>query len=185
MQDGPDPAPAGPAATAGALVICPLLRRRGLLLAGEADTNSRRALHDALAGMPAGGPSPYDFHLELAGLRFIDVSCTREIILAAEGHPAARLILHHPPFSLRRIAALLWPEGAAWTGGGPISPAASGASRHMGLPTPLAERRRTASPRGAGNEAAFATPSPPTRAGWVAGRPRSAAVASLFALPGT
>jgi STAS domain len=99
-------------------MICPLLRRRGLLLAGEADTNSRRAVHDALADMQA-GPGPYDFHLELSGLRFIDVSCTREIILAAERHPAARLVLHHPPFAFRRIAALLRPEGAAWTGGVP------------------------------------------------------------------
>jgi STAS domain len=118
MQDGPDPAPASPAETAEALVICPLRRRRGLLLVGEADTNSRRALHDALADMPAGGPGPYDFHLELAGLRFIDVSCTREIIVAAERHPAARLVLHHPPSALRRVAALLRPEGTSWTDGG-------------------------------------------------------------------
>lgn len=125
MQDGPDPAPASPAAMAGPLVISPLPRRRGLLLAGEADTNSRRALHDALAGMPAGGPGPYDFHLELAGLRFIDVSCTREIILAAERHPTARLVLHHPPFAFRRIAALLWPEGADGPAEGRLELAAS------------------------------------------------------------
>jgi hypothetical protein len=47
--------------------------------------------------------------VELAGLRFIDVAGTSELMAFAQSHPSVRLILHAPPVSLRRILALLWP----------------------------------------------------------------------------
>lgn len=110
MLDKPEPAPARSAIVAGALVIRPLAHR-GLLLEGEADMNSLRALRSALRGRPAG--SLGDVHLDLAGLRFIDVACVREIIAAADGYPSGHLVLHDPPSGLLRIAALMRPEGPA------------------------------------------------------------------------
>src|SRR5258708_19182702 len=48
-------------------------------------------------------------HLELAGLCFIDIAGTRELIALMQSHPDLRLILHDPPESLRRLLALLCP----------------------------------------------------------------------------
>ena len=92
----------------GTLTIRPLQDRTGLMLAGEADITSRAMLHAALAALPA--ESTGEIHLDLTGLRFIDVSCTRELIAIADRHPAVRLIGHNPPPSLLRITALLYPE---------------------------------------------------------------------------
>jgi STAS domain len=101
MRDRRQPRP-------GTLTIRPLQDRAGLILAGEADLTARDTLHAALAALPADGTG--DIHLDLAGLRFIDVACTRELIALTGRHPAARLIAHHPPASLLRITALLYPD---------------------------------------------------------------------------
>jgi hypothetical protein len=53
---------------------------------------------------------PHHFHLDLAGLRFIDVCCTREIVAFMECHPGMRVTLHRPPPALVRITSLVWPE---------------------------------------------------------------------------
>ncbi len=96
--------------SAGALTIRRLAGRHGLLLHGEADLNSRGALRRALhALMPAG---PGEIHLELAGLTFIDVSCARELVTLAQFAHPARVILHHPPWSLQRITTLAWPHAS-------------------------------------------------------------------------
>ena len=92
----------------GTLTIRPLPGCRGLILAGEADLTARDTLRAALAALPADGTG--EIHLDLAGLRFIDVACTRELIALTGRHPAARLIAHHPPASLLRITALLYPD---------------------------------------------------------------------------
>lgn len=97
----------GPASPAGTLVIRPLSHGRGLLLHGEADINSRPVLRAALRSMT---DRPHHFDLELAGLRFIDVCCTREIVAFTECHPGMRVTLHHPPPGLLRITSLVWPE---------------------------------------------------------------------------
>lgn len=102
------PGPPGPVVTAGTLTIRMLNGGRGLLLEGEADMNSHCALRRALSALQAG--SQGDIHLELAGLRFIDVSCTRELVATTDREPATRLILHHPPIALQRITALAWPD---------------------------------------------------------------------------
>ena len=92
----------------GTLTIRPLQGRAGLMLAGEADITTRDALRAALAALPADGTG--DIHLDLTGLRFIDLSCTRELIAITERHPAVRLIAHDPPASLLRITGLVYPE---------------------------------------------------------------------------
>ena len=92
----------------GTLTIRPLQGRTGLMLAGEADITTLAALRAALAALPADGTG--DIYLDLTGLRFIDVSCTRELIAITERHPAVRLIAHDPPASLLRITRLVYPE---------------------------------------------------------------------------
>ena len=92
----------------GTLTIRPLRGRAGLMLAGEADITTRDALRAALAALKADGTG--EVHLDLAGLRFIDVSCTRELIAITGRHPSARLIAHDPPAYLVRLTALIYPE---------------------------------------------------------------------------
>ncbi|HJY01902.1 MAG TPA: STAS domain-containing protein [Streptosporangiaceae bacterium] len=94
----------------GTLTIRPLQGRTGLILAGEADITTLDALRAALAALPADGAG--DIDLDLTGLRFIDVSCTRELIALTERHPAVRFIAHDPPASLLRITALIYPEAS-------------------------------------------------------------------------
>jgi hypothetical protein len=110
----------------GTLTIRPLPSRRGLILAGEADLTATDTLRAALAALPADGTG--EIHLDLAGLQFIDVACTRELIALTGRHPAARVIAHHPPASLLRITALLYPEATiVFTGTSrPYAPAAAG-----------------------------------------------------------
>jgi STAS domain len=91
----------------GMLTIRPLQDRAGLTLAGDADITTLDALRAALAALPTG-----DIHLDLSGLRFIDLACTRELIALAERHPAARLIAHDPPASLLLITALAYPHAS-------------------------------------------------------------------------
>jgi hypothetical protein len=91
-----------------ALAICPLHRRTGLMLAGEADWTSRDRLHAALTTLPTDDTG--GIHLDLTWLRFIDVCCTRELIAISERDPAARLVVYCPPAILRRITAILFPE---------------------------------------------------------------------------
>ncbi len=113
MIDLSQPAP-GPTVAAGTLSIRRLAGRHGLLLDGEADLNSRGALRGALRAMLSDvlSDGPGEIHLELAGLIFIDVSCTRELLMLAQFPHPARVILHDPPWSLRRIATLAWPHAS-------------------------------------------------------------------------
>jgi STAS domain len=109
MIDLSQPAP-GPAVAAGALTIWRLAGRHGLLLDGEADVNSHGALRGALRALTSDGPG--EIHLELAGLTFIDVSCTRELVTLTQSPHPARVILHNPPWSLQRITTLAWPHAS-------------------------------------------------------------------------
>jgi hypothetical protein len=106
----PDRSASRPSSGAGPLAIRPLRGRAGLVLAGEADITTRDALRAALAALPADGAGV--IHLDLAGLRFIDVGCTRELIAITERHPTVRLIAHDPPACLGRITALLYPQAS-------------------------------------------------------------------------
>ncbi|HLH59148.1 MAG TPA: STAS domain-containing protein [Streptosporangiaceae bacterium] len=89
------------------LIIRPLPGDRGLALDGEADTNSRQALREALRGLTGAGHPHVD--LELAGLQFIDVSCMREIIWAIEHLRPVQVRLRHPSRTFRRVAGCLAP----------------------------------------------------------------------------
>lgn len=109
MIDGSRPAPCS-TVTAGALTIRHLMGRRGLLLDGEADVNSRGALRGALHALLCDGSG--EIHLELAGLTFIDVSCTRELVTLTQFAHPARVILHNPPWPLQRITTLAWPQAS-------------------------------------------------------------------------
>jgi hypothetical protein len=106
----PDCSASRPFPGTGPLAIRPLRGRAGLMLAGEADITTRDALRAALAALPADGAG--DIHLDLTGLRFIDLCCTRELIAFTGRHPAVRLIAHDPPACLRRITALLYPQAS-------------------------------------------------------------------------
>lgn len=90
------------------LSIRPMYSRRGLVLTGEADLTVSDTLRTALSALQADGTG--DIHLDLSGLSFIDVSCTRELIAITDRDPAVRLIVHDPPASLLRIIGLLCPQ---------------------------------------------------------------------------
>ncbi len=90
------------------LVITSLPGRAGLRLVGEVDVINHGQFRSALAALLANCPAT--IHLDTAGLRFIDVAGTGEIITALRSRPGLRIILHSPPRSLRRIITLLWPE---------------------------------------------------------------------------
>jgi hypothetical protein len=107
----------------GILTIRPLPDCTGLVIAGEADLTVKDMLCAALAALPADGTG--DIHLDLAGLRFIDVACSRELIAVTSCHPAARVVIHHPPAALLRITALLHPDASIdFTGAArPFAPA--------------------------------------------------------------
>jgi STAS domain len=115
------------------LTIRPLPHRAGLVLAGDADITTRDALRAALAALPADGIG--DIHLDLAKLRFIDLSCTRELIAFTERHPCVRLIAHEPPASLLRITALIFPQASITVTGrsSPLTGAAGSAGSAPGL----------------------------------------------------
>ena len=115
-SDLPRPAVGAPAAASacarhfadGTGLTATLLEGRpGLRLHGEADMLSADALRQAIIALPAG---LREVHLELAGLAFIDVAGTRELVALARRPPRPRLILHQPPPSLTTILRLLWPD---------------------------------------------------------------------------
>ena len=101
----------------GVFTVRLLPDRTGLIVTGEADLTVKDALRAALAALPADGTG--DIHLDLAGLRFIDVACTRELIGAARRRPATRVVIHHPPAALLRITALLDPDASTSVTGVP------------------------------------------------------------------
>jgi hypothetical protein len=76
-------------------------------LDGEADMSAQGQLRQALAGL---GVDEGAVHLELAGLRFIDVICTRELLALTARYPHVRLILHSPSATLIRMISLVWPD---------------------------------------------------------------------------
>ena len=124
----------------GILTIRPLPDRTGLIIAGEADLTVQDKLHAALAALPEGGAA--DIHLNLSGLRFIDVACTRELIAVTSRHPAAQVVIHDPPAALLRIAALLDPDASIGLTGPdhrprPVRPARARPAR----PCPAPDRR--------------------------------------------
>jgi anti-anti-sigma regulatory factor len=97
------------------LAVRPLAGRTGLRFEGEADSTVQPQIREALTTLTPAAT----IHLDLAGLDFIDVACTRELIALTWQPPRPRLILHDPPPSLIRIIGLLWPEANVETGPSP------------------------------------------------------------------
>ena len=90
------------------LQTSPLSGWTGLRIAGEVDVSNHDQFRRALAPVFASGIIAV--HLDVSGLRFIDVAGTRELIALTRSHPHLRLIVHRPPTSLRRIVEVLWPN---------------------------------------------------------------------------
>jgi anti-anti-sigma regulatory factor len=107
-----------PSSCTGMLTILPLPGRAGLMIAGEADITTQDALRAALAALAADGTG--DIYLDLTGLRFIDLSCTRELIAITGRHPGVRLIVYDPPACLLRIIALVYPQADITFIAGPV-----------------------------------------------------------------
>lgn len=101
------PHPQSPNQDDGLLTTSALAGRVGLRLSGDVDTSNHDRLRSGLAALPTDGITAV--HLELAGLDFIDIAGTRDLMALTQLHPGLCLILHDPPASLRRILALLWP----------------------------------------------------------------------------
>lgn len=119
----------------GALTIRPLRGCTGFALTGEADWTVKDMLRAMLAALPAGDVG--GVHLDLSGLRFIDLSCTREL-LAITSRRGTRLIAHQPPHSLRRIIAIVRPQAAIEFTGKPVTEVAHARTRGSGTAPPLA-----------------------------------------------
>ena len=90
------------------LETSPLPGWTGLRIVGEVDINNYDQFRRALAPVFASGIIAV--HLDVSGLRFIDVAGARELIALMKSHPHLRLILHNPPESLRRIVTEVWPD---------------------------------------------------------------------------
>jgi len=86
------------------LTVTRLETQTGLCLRGEADMLGAETLRAAIAALAAG---VREVHLDLAALGFIDVCCTRELLILARRPVRPRLILHQPPPSLIRLIGLL------------------------------------------------------------------------------
>src|SRR5215472_16177582 len=90
------------------LETLPLSGWTGLRIVGEVDISNHDQFRRALAPVFAAGIIAV--HLDVSGLRFIDVAGARELMVQMRSHPHLRLILNNPPPSLRRIVAEFWPD---------------------------------------------------------------------------
>jgi anti-anti-sigma factor len=88
------------------LSVRPLKSRAGLRLAGDVDLATVEQLREALDELDAN--SGGDVHLELGDLHFIDAAGARALIHLADTAAGRRIVLHNPPYALRRIIDVLW-----------------------------------------------------------------------------
>ncbi|MEU9082088.1 STAS domain-containing protein [Streptomyces sp. NPDC048357] len=109
MRTGTGTGP-GPAAPLSAL---PLPGRPGARLSGSCDLDTRQALSAAL-GVVTGIPGPV-VHLDLSAVAFLDpvaVAALVQVSAALNGQ-GRRLLLHDPPYSLRKVVEMFPDECAA------------------------------------------------------------------------
>ncbi|MBV9384278.1 MAG: STAS domain-containing protein [Streptosporangiaceae bacterium] len=84
-----------------------------LELTGEADLRAEAALCAVLAGLAA-KPVVTDIHVDLSGLRFIDVAATRSLVLAAATlGPGRRMVVRGAPAAMRRTMEFCWADYTA------------------------------------------------------------------------
>lgn len=76
-----------------------------LRLSGEIDISNLDLLKAALESVRDDG----DVHLEMDDLAFIDLAGTTVLVnRAADRAPSGRLVLHRPPYAMRRIMDAIW-----------------------------------------------------------------------------
>lgn len=93
-----------------ALTITPMIDRAGLRLIGDIDLATGAGLAKALDDVAHGVG---DVHLDLAQLRFVDVSGASVVVTAAAALGVHRtLILHNPPPVLSQLLGRFWPDAA-------------------------------------------------------------------------
>ncbi|MFD5409987.1 STAS domain-containing protein [Streptomyces nojiriensis] len=103
-------AAAGSAAT---LTARPLRDRPGALLCGSCDLDTRPLLRAAL-GVVTRIPGPV-VHLDLSAVAFLDPAAVAALVQAnaTVTGQGRRLLLHHPPYSLRKLVEMFPDECAA------------------------------------------------------------------------
>ncbi|THA40733.1 STAS domain-containing protein [Streptomyces sp. A1547] len=95
------------------LTAQPLRDRPGALLHGSCDLGTRPILAAAL-GVVTRIPGPV-VHLDLSGVAFLDAAAVAALVRAnatVRGQ-GRRLLLHHPPYSLRKVVEMFPDECAA------------------------------------------------------------------------
>ncbi|MEV1286464.1 STAS domain-containing protein [Micromonospora sp. NPDC049679] len=108
--DGPDTPVIELPRRAAELAVLPVPGRPGLRLVGEVDCATRHILDAALETMLGDAG---DVHLDLTELTFIDVGGATSLVLwASRLRGGRRMILHDPPYELRRIIDMLWGQPA-------------------------------------------------------------------------
>ncbi|MEU2448860.1 MULTISPECIES: STAS domain-containing protein [unclassified Streptomyces] len=98
---------------ASSLTARPLRDRPGALLSGRCDLDTRPILSAAL-GVVTRIPGPV-VHLDLSAVGFLDAAAVAALVqanatVAGQGR---RLLLHHPPYSLRKVVEMFPEECAA------------------------------------------------------------------------
>lgn len=108
----PETTRTGPGATTK-LTAAPLHDRPGARLSGSCDLDTRQALSAAL-GVVTGMPGPV-VHLDLSAVAFLDTAAVAALVQAsaALNGQGRRLLLHDPPYSLRRVVEMFPDECAA------------------------------------------------------------------------
>lgn len=98
---------------ATALTTQPLGDRPGARLSGSCDLDSRQAMCDVL-GVVNGTPGPV-VHLDLSAVVFLDATAVAALVEAASSlnGQGRRLLLHDPPYSLRKVVEMFPDECAA------------------------------------------------------------------------
>lgn len=102
----------GTAATSP-LTTVPWPDRPGARLSGSCDLDTRQALSAAL-GAVTGIPGPV-VHLDLSAVAFLDTAAVAALVQAAAAltGQGRRLLLHDPPYSLRKVVEMFPDECAA------------------------------------------------------------------------
>ncbi|MER6251563.1 STAS domain-containing protein [Streptomyces sp. NPDC001584] len=99
--------------TAATLTARPMRDRPGALLSGSCDLDTRPILRAAL-GVVTRIPGPV-VHLDLSAVAFLDTAAVAALVQAnaTVTGQGRRLLLHHPPYSLRKLVEMFPDECAA------------------------------------------------------------------------
>ncbi|CAM5317701.1 hypothetical protein SAVIM338S_00709 [Streptomyces avidinii] len=95
------------------LTALPLQDRAGARLSGSCDLDTRQSLSTALR-VVSGIPGPV-VHLDLSAVVFLDAAAVAALVQASAAlhGQGRRLLLHDPPYSLRKVVEMFPDECAA------------------------------------------------------------------------